>query len=153
MGFLVSTGFLTWLLGFVSRPVIIRAAKELDGHVAVLARVAYGWHMLRGIRQHPQGYVLCPVCYGKGSYDGHPLCSFCHIPNQSSDLWGYMTCDLFKQRWDELRWKPQPDWPGYRLAALFPDVVVRGWSPRDQRRYRESLDAPYKTWRTPTRAT
>jgi hypothetical protein len=149
MSFLVSTGFLTWLLGFISRPVITRAAKELDNHLVVRARAAYGWHLLRSIRQHPHGHVLCPVCYGKGSYDDHPLCSFCHTPNQSSELWGYLTDDFFEQRWDVLRWKPQRDWPGYRLAALFPDAVVQGWPPRAQRRYHESLDAPYKTWRTP----
>jgi hypothetical protein len=151
MGLLVSTGFLAWLLGFISRPVITRAAKRLDGQLAVQARVAYGWHLVQGIRQHPKGHILCPVCYGRGSCDGQPLCSFCHIANQPSDLWGYMTYDLFKQRWDVLRWKPRPDWPGYRLAALFPDVIVHGWPPRAQRAYREALEAPYKSWRTPTK--
>jgi hypothetical protein len=149
MSFLISTGFLTWLLGFISRPVITRAAQELDSHLAMLARAAYGWHMLRGMRQHPHGHVLCPMCYGRSGYDDHPLCSFCHSPNEPSDLWGYMTYDLFKQRWDALRWKPQRDWPGYRLAALFPEAIIQGWSPRDQRRYRESLDALHRTWRTP----
>ncbi len=120
-----------------------------DDRLALRARVMYRWHMWRNRHERPEGHVLCPVCYGRGSYKDHPVCSVCHVPNQPPEHRGYMTHERSKLMWDSVWWKPRPQWAGNRLTAPLPEAVVQDWTLRDQRDYREGREAPYKNWRTP----
>jgi hypothetical protein len=131
--------------------VVTVAFKWLDAWLFLRARLMYRWYTWTLRKERPEGHVVCPTCYGKGSYKNHPVCPVCHVPNQTPEQQGYMTYDRFQLIWDSKWWKPRRAWAGFHLTYL-PDYVVQGFSPRGQRDYREAQEAPYKDWRTPWKA-
>jgi hypothetical protein len=144
-------GIATWLLGLVSRPIVTNAASRLDGWLALRARVMHRWHMWSSRHERPEGYVLCPICYGSETHASGP-CPFCLISGKPREAAGYVTPYYFSRHWDSPRWKPRREWAGFHITRPLPEAVVQDWTPRAQRTYREGLDAPYRNWRTPYKA-
>lgn len=139
----------TTVAGAIGKPLLMRGLDELDRKLALRAWLHYKVRMLP-IFQHPVGYALCPLCYGSEAHNGGP-CPFCLIPGKPREAAGYVTLYYFNRHWDSPRWKPRREWAGFHVTVPLPETVVGKWTPRDQRAYREGLEAPYKNWRTPYR--